>query len=100
MADEGEEQKPNVGGPEHLNLQVKSQDGTVVHFKAKVTTPFRKLMTAYCERQSVTSESVVFLFEGERLRGEQTPQEVGMEDGDSIDVVIHQVGGAGGMTSI
>lgn len=26
MADEGEEQKPNVGaGPEHLNLQVKSQ---------------------------------------------------------------------------
>ncbi len=26
MSDEGEEQKPNVGGgPEHLNLQVKSQ---------------------------------------------------------------------------
>lgn len=26
MADEGDEQKPNVGaGPEHLNLQVKSQ---------------------------------------------------------------------------
>lgn len=90
---EGEEQKPNVSGPEHLNLQVKSQDGNVVHFKAKITTPFRKLMTAYCDRQSVASESVVFLFEGERLRGEQTPQEVGMEDGDSIDVVIHQVGG-------
>ena len=33
-------------------------------------------MTAYCDRQSVASESVVFLFEGERLRGEQTPQEV------------------------
>ena len=59
-----------------LSLQTFAQDGTVVHFKAKVTTPFRKLMTAYCERQSVTSESVVFLFEGERLRGEQTPQEV------------------------
>ena len=31
MADEGEqEQKPNVGaGPEHLNLQVKSQVGTI-----------------------------------------------------------------------
>ena len=52
------------------------QDGNVVHFKAKITTPFRKLMTAYCDRQSVASESVVFLFEGERLRGEQTPQEV------------------------
>lgn len=53
------------------------QDGSIVHFKAKVTTPFRKLMTAYCDRQSVAAESVVFLFEGERLRGEQTPQEVG-----------------------
>ena len=52
------------------------QDGAIVHFKAKVTTPFRKLMTAYCDRQSVAAESVVFLFEGERLRGEQTPQEV------------------------
>ena len=52
------------------------QDGSIVHFKAKVTTPFRKLMTAYCDRQSVAAESVVFLFEGERLRGEQTPQEV------------------------
>jgi len=94
MADEGEEQKPNVtGAAEHLNLQVKSQDGTVVHFKAKVTTPFRKLMTAYCDRQSVAADSVVFMFEGERLNGNQTPQEVGMEDGDSIDVMIHQVGG-------
>ncbi len=52
----------------------------MVHFKAKITTPFRKLMTAYCDRQSVASESVVFLFEGERLRGEQTPQEVNISD--------------------
>lgn len=52
------------------------QDGTVVHFKAKVTTPFRKLMTAYCDRQSVAADSVVFMFEGERLNGNQTPQEV------------------------
>lgn len=30
MSDEGEEQKPNVGaGPEHLNLQVKSQVETL-----------------------------------------------------------------------
>lgn len=48
----------------------------MVHFKAKVTTPFRKLMTAYCDRQSVAADSVVFMFEGERLNGNQTPQEV------------------------
>jgi hypothetical protein len=34
-------------------------------------------MTAYCDRQSVEFNSIAFLFDGRRLRGEQTPDEVG-----------------------
>ena len=52
------------------------QDGNVVHFKAKRGTQFRKLMKAYCERQSFQPESVVFMYDGERLRGDQTPADV------------------------
>lgn len=52
------------------------QDGNVVQFKAKRTTPFKKLMNAYCDRQSVEFASVVFVFDGNRLRPEQTPAEV------------------------
>ncbi len=33
-------------------------------------------MTAYCDRQSVEFNSIAFLFDGRRLRGEQTPDEV------------------------
>lgn len=33
-------------------------------------------MTAYCDRQSVELNSIAFLFDGRRLRGEQTPDEV------------------------
>lgn len=33
-------------------------------------------MNAYCDRQSVEINSIAFLFDGRRLRSEQTPDEV------------------------
>lgn len=41
-------------GTEQLNLKVKSQDGEEVFFKIKATTQLKKLMDAYCQRQSVS----------------------------------------------
>lgn len=35
-----------------------------------------------------------FLFDGERLNENRTPKDLNMENGDEIDVVIEQVGGA------
>lgn len=52
------------------------QDGNEVFFRIKRSTQLRKLMTAYCDRQSVELNSIAFLFDGRRLRGEQTPDEV------------------------
>lgn len=45
-------------------------------FRIKRSTQLRKLMSAYCDRQSVELNSIAFLFDGRRLRGEQTPDEV------------------------
>lgn len=78
---------------EQLNLKVKSQDGEEVFFKIKTTTQLKKLMDAYCQRQSLSAANVRFLFDGERLHENQTPKELNMENGDEIDVVIEQVGG-------
>lgn len=33
-------------------------------------------MSAYCDRQSVDLNAIAFLFDGRRLRGDQTPDEV------------------------
>ena len=33
-------------------------------------------MNAYCDRQSVDMSAIAFLFDGRRLRAEQTPDEV------------------------
>lgn len=93
-----EEVKPEPGaegaeGATHLNLKVKAQDGNVVFFKAKRSTPFRKLMKAYCDKSSIDRDSVHFVFEGARLRDDQTPGDVEMQDQDEIQVMIHQLGG-------
>ena len=52
-----------------------------------------KLMNAFATRQGVNIKTVRFLFDGERIREDQTPQQLGLEDNDSIDVVMEQVGG-------
>ncbi|KAA8550616.1 hypothetical protein F0562_002300 [Nyssa sinensis] len=71
-----EEDKKPMDQSAHINLKVKGQDGNEVFFRIKRSTQLRKLMTAYCDRQSVEFNSIAFLFDGRRLRGEQTPDEV------------------------
>jgi len=78
---------------EHLNIKVVGPDKNEIHFKIKKHTSFKKLMDAYCERQGVAPDTVRFLFDGDRLTGEQTPNDVDMNDGDSVDALLHQVGG-------
>ncbi|PHT73204.1 Small ubiquitin-related modifier 1 [Capsicum annuum] len=68
-------------------------DGNEVFFRIKRSTQLKKLMNAYCDRQSVDFNSIAFLFDGRRLRAEQTPDELEMEDGDEIDAMLHQTGG-------
>lgn len=50
-------------------------------------------MTAFCQKKHVQTNQVRFLYDGERIRADQTPQSVGMEDGDIIDCVVEQMGG-------
>ena len=57
------------------------------------SSPGRRLMSAYCGRQSVELNSITFLFDGHRLLGEQTPDELEMKDGDEIDAMMHQTRG-------
>ncbi|CAD5329166.1 unnamed protein product [Arabidopsis thaliana] len=103
-ANQEEDKKPGDGGA-HINLKVKGQvslflllilDGNEVFFRIKRSTQLKKLMNAYCDRQSVDMNSIAFLFDGRRLRAEQTPDELDMEDGDEIDAMLHQTGGSGG----
>ena len=82
-----------IEGSEHINLKVKGQDGIYVHFKIKKKTQLKKLMEAYCARQSLQMDQIRFLFDGRKLYDADTPDELDMEDGDVIDSFLYQVGG-------
>ena len=45
-------------------------------FKIKRSTKLEKLMTAFCERQGKSLQSVRFLFEGQRVQATDTPDTV------------------------
>ncbi|KAK4768031.1 hypothetical protein SAY87_003172 [Trapa incisa] len=91
VTDQEVDKKPDLGN--HINLKVKSQDGSEIFFRIRKSAQLRKLMNAYCDRNSVDPNSIVFLFDGRRLRGDQTPDELEMVDGDEIDAMLHQTGG-------
>ncbi|KAG6425383.1 hypothetical protein SASPL_115816 [Salvia splendens] len=77
MSTQEDDKKPGGGDQSgHINLKVKGQDGNEVFFRIKRSTQLKKLMNAYCDRQSVDFSSIAFLFDGRRLRVEQTPDEV------------------------
>lgn len=77
-----------------LTLKVKSQDGIETYFKIKRNTQLRKLMESFCTRQGINQSTVRFLFDGERVLDESTPEALGMEDGDEIDAMVEQTGGS------
>mmetsp|Transcript_5941 Transcript_5941/g.26295 ORF Transcript_5941/g.26295 Transcript_5941/m.26295 type:complete len:93 (+) Transcript_5941:62-340(+) len=91
MAEEEEKKGEDKG--DHINLKVKDQDNSEVHFKVRQTTKFEKIFTAFCSRKSLQPGAVRFLFDGQRINPTQTPQDLDMEDGDSIDAMMEQVGG-------
>ncbi|KKY28668.1 putative ubiquitin-like protein smt3 [Phaeomoniella chlamydospora] len=87
-----EGQKPEQTSTEHLNIKV-TDGNNEVFFKIKRTTQLRKLMAAFCERQGKQPSTVRFLFDGTRVREEDSPESLDMADGDTLEVHQEQIGG-------
>ncbi|ANQ08557.1 Uncharacterized protein PCOAH_00031170 [Plasmodium coatneyi] len=97
MADESSAANNTSGAPnpqgEHIQVKVRSPDGAEVFFKIKRKTKLEKLMEVYCNRLGQSMEAVRFLYDGDRIHGENTPDQLGIEDGDVIDAMVQQTGG-------
>ncbi|KAI9098673.1 small ubiquitin-related modifier 2-A [Phlyctochytrium arcticum] len=87
-----EERKPET--VQHINLKVLGHDQTEIAFKIKRTTPLQRLMDAYVSKTGQDKTSVRFLYDGNRINGHETPDELEMEDNDMIQVTVQQLGGS------
>lgn len=79
-----------------IHLRVKSATHSEeVHFKIKKATPLKKLMEKFAERIGVENiNTVTFLYEGERVYPNNTPEQLNMQEKDLIEVTVNQVGGS------
>lgn len=59
----------------------------------KPTTRFEKILNAFCNKKAVDPNQVRFVFDGTRVNPNSTPAMMGMDDGDTIDAFLEQVGG-------
>jgi len=75
-----------------FSLIFRDQNGRTSTYTIGDTCMLWTLMEAFCVESGWEMDEICFLFDGARLRRNQTPQELDMEDGDRIDVMQHQVG--------
>jgi len=77
-----------------INIKVVSSQGEEVFFKIKRSTKLSKLQGAYASKVGKDVSSIRFLYDGSRINDDDTPASLDMEDNDTIDVMVEQVGGA------
>nr|GEV20924.1 hypothetical protein [Tanacetum cinerariifolium] len=70
-----------------IRIGVKDQHNSKLFFKMKRNGPIRKIWAAFCKRKNLDYRSVTFLLNGTRLRADQTPDELNMNDHDEIDAM-------------
>ena len=80
-----------------INIRIRDQTGEETFFKVKLTTKLDKVFNAYSTRKGVRATDLRFLYDGQRVRGDETPGKCGtppvcMEDGDQLDCMLEQGG--------
>lgn len=70
-----------------IKVQGKEPDSKKT-FRILKTDQLEKLMTAYCEYRKLPRSRIKFLFDGEDLKGGETPEQLDMEHEDVIDVQV------------
>ncbi|WOO85752.1 Small ubiquitin-related modifier 1 [Vanrija pseudolonga] len=71
-----------------LNIKIRATDGSEVFFKIKKTTKLNKLKNAYADRVGQDPGAIRLLFDGQRILDNATADDLDMEDGDVVDVLL------------
>ncbi|QRV95876.1 ubiquitin-like Rad60 SUMO-like protein [Ceratobasidium sp. AG-Ba] len=82
------------GDNDPISVKVVASTGEEVYFKIKRNTKLKKLQGAYAAKVGKDISTIRFLYDGNRINDEDTPASLEMENDDTIDVMVEQVGGA------
>jgi len=82
-------------GSDVIRLKVVREGKDVIQFKVKQTTPIGKMKKAYSKQVGIPIYSLRFLWDGQRINDDDTPEKMEMEEGDIIEAYPEQKGGIG-----
>ncbi|CAI9105024.1 OLC1v1003855C1 [Oldenlandia corymbosa var. corymbosa] len=88
-AESEEEEEESVGS---VQIIVQKLDSIDVTMRVKKNVKLGKVMVVYCNRMGLRMDALRFTIDGKRVNEQQTPNDVGLEDGDVIDVWSEQLG--------
>lgn len=75
-----------------ITLGVRDAADNVIFFKTKSTTKMEKIFEAYAARIGKSVQDMNFIFDGNRIVGTYTPEQIGLEDEGYIRALISQSG--------
>ncbi|KAM0945888.1 putative Rad60/SUMO-like domain, Ubiquitin-like domain superfamily [Dioscorea sansibarensis] len=78
--------KPQVERPK-IVISIQDSKGQR-QYKIYIDDKFERLFKMYAEKSKLNLESLVFSFDGEKISPQATPKNLGMEDGDMIEVNV------------
>ncbi|CAE6414975.1 unnamed protein product [Rhizoctonia solani] len=93
---DGQPEGSNAPAPSEndpISIKVVTSTGEEVYFKIKRNTKLKKLQGAYAAKVGKDVNTFRFLYDGNRINDEDTPSSLDMENDDTIDVMVEQVGG-------
>jgi small ubiquitin-related modifier len=76
-----------------VNIFVRDQDNSGTQFKIHRTTRMQMVHDAFCVHKGLSEYAVRLVFDGVRIIPDLTPEDLEMENGDSVDAFCEQVGG-------
>ncbi|PBK59846.1 ubiquitin-like protein [Armillaria solidipes] len=82
-----------VSNSDSITLKVLASTGHEKTFKLKSSTSLRKLFHVYAQTTGKDIDTLKFIYEGQRLNPHYTPKMYSMENEDTIDVMLEQIGG-------
>ena len=82
-----------AGNEQQVTIRVKDSSGEEMFFKVKKETKMSKIFDAYANRKGVGQNSLRFMLDGVRIKPDETPKMLELEDNDQIDALLETVGG-------
>ncbi|KAJ7748448.1 ubiquitin-like protein, partial [Mycena olivaceomarginata] len=80
----------NILLSQYYSAQSGELSGRRTLFKIKRSTKLHKLQGAYASKVGKDIGSIRFLYDGERIKDDDTPASLDMEDNDTIDVIVER----------